>query len=306
MGKIVVAGSINMDVVARSHHHPQPGETVIGSDLQYFPGGKGSNQAVAASRLGGNVFLVGKLGKDAFGHSLNAFLAQENLNLDYLTFSDTHPTGVALIVLDKQSENTIVVVPGSNNMLSPDDMSKVELNPGDVVLAQFEVPQETILSLFNRAATAGAITILNPAPAARFIPGLAEVVDYLVVNETELAFLSDEDISWENVDIIHKQALKLQAKERQTIIVTLGANGLVCVDHDSLIEVRGFQVDVVDTTGAGDCFVGALAASLAGGNPLLDALRFATASAALSVQRMGASPSMPNHSDVVRFLSTPE
>lgn len=304
MGKIIVAGSINMDVVARSRHHPRPGETVVGNDLQYFPGGKGSNQAVAASRLGGNVFLVGKLGKDAFGHSMSVFLEQENLRLDYLTFSDSHPTGVALIVLNEQSENTIVVVPGSNSMLNPEDVSKVVVNPGDVVLSQFEIPQETILSLFSRAKATGAITILNPAPAARFIPGLAEAVDYLVVNETELAFLTDGGISWQNVDTIHRQALKLQATENQTIIVTLGAKGLVCVDREGLIEIPGFEVNVVDSTGAGDCFVGGLAVSLVEKKPLVEALRFATACAALSVQKMGASPSMPQYDEVARFLST--
>jgi ribokinase len=231
-------------------------------------------------------------------------LEQENLHLDYLKFSDSHPTGVALIVLDEQSENTIVVVPGSNSMLQPEDMSKVKLSPGDVVLSQFEIPQETILTLFSRAKAARASTILNPAPAARLIPGLAEVVDYLVVNETELAFLSNELISQENLDIIHKQALKLQATEHQTVIVTLGAKGLASIDSNGLIEIPGFEVNVVDTTGAGDCFVGALAVSLAEDKSLVEALRFATASAAMSVQRMGASPSMPQYDEVVRFLAT--
>lgn len=306
MGKIVVAGSINMDVVARSEHHPVPGETVIGSDLQYFPGGKGSNQAVAAGRIGGSAYLVGKLGKDAFGNAMKTFLEGENLLLDYLTYSDTHPTGVALIVVNAESENTIVVVPGSNGILSPADVSTIELNPGDVVLSQFEIPQETVLSLFQRAKNAGATTILNPAPAARFVPGLAEAVDYLVVNETELAFLSDEEISWENIAVLHQQSLKLRTREDQVIIVTLGAKGLICVDGDDLIEVPGFPVEAVDTTGAGDCFVGALAASLADGHPLVSTLRFATAAAALSVQCMGASPSMPGHDDVLRLLSVEE
>jgi ribokinase len=129
MNKIIVAGSINMDVVARAHHHPQPGETVIGSDLHYFPGGKGSNQAVAANRLGGNVSLVGKLGKDAFGNSMSNFLKDEGLDLTHLTFSDTHPTGTALIIVNDQSENTIVVVPGSNTAVCPSSVSPLRVVP---------------------------------------------------------------------------------------------------------------------------------------------------------------------------------
>lgn len=298
MNKIIIAGSINMDIVTRVQAHPRPGETIFGSSLHYIPGGKGSNQAVSASRLGEGAAFVGKLGRDAFGGTLHQFLQNENLNLDFLTFSDTAPTGIALIVVDSASENTIIVVSGSNAEVSPADVDAVPLDSGDVVVSVFEIPQSTILRLFERAKSAGARTILNPAPALKFIDGLLAAVDLLIVNETELAFYAGVDSVAEDLEALQVQAEKLRATPSQIIVVTLGGRGALAVTPDGLVRVEGRKVQAVDTTGAGDCFVGALAVALSEGQGLRDALDFANLAASLSVQKLGAATSMPTRAEL--------
>lgn len=298
MGRIWVAGSINMDVVARTQRHPQPGETIFGRDLRYIPGGKGSNQAVAASRLGEGVGLVGRLGRDPFGSALHDFLKGERLDLQYLRFSEETASGIALIVVSEASENTIVVVSGSNSEVSPADVDAVPLQRGDIVGAVFEVPQETILSFFRRARQVGARTVLNPAPAGPFIQGLLDEVDVLVVNETELAQLSGSAKAGETPEQIRSQAASLRSRDSQIVVVTLGARGAVALNGDSMVVVEGRRVKAVDTTGAGDCYVGALEVALNEGMQLEDALRFANTAASISVTRVGASASLPTRDEV--------
>lgn len=302
MGKIIVAGSINMDVVARAEHHPQPGETIFGSDLHYIPGGKGSNQAVAASRLREDVYLVGKLGTDAFGESLTKFLHTERLNLSYLSNSADQPTGVALIVVDDDSENTIVVISGSNYALTADDVAQIPLSSGDIVVSVFEIPQATILALFERARSAGATTILNPSPASPFIDGLQAQTDVLVMNETELAYFTRNESVSDDLDTLKEQAKSLRTHETQKIVLTLGGKGAVCLQGNDFIHVEGQKVKAVDTTGAGDCFTGALSVALSEGKAMRDALRFANTAASLSVQKLGASASMPTRDAVEEAL----
>lgn len=302
MGNIIVAGSINMDVVAQVAHHPRPGETVFGSNLQFIPGGKGSNQAVAAARLGGDVSLLGKLGRDAFGSTLMDFLEGESLNLAGVRRSDETASGTALIAVNEDSENTIIVIPGSNAELAPEETDSVELNEADVVLAVFEIQQATIRHLFRRAKASGATTVLNPAPAAAFIDGLQETVDYLVVNETELAFFAGTQTVSDDEDFIREQAYRLRTSAEQAIVVTLGAKGVVCVQADSMIRVPGRRVNAVDTTAAGDCFVGALAVALNEQQETHRALEFASAAASISVQTAGASSSLPYRAAVDAVL----
>lgn len=303
MGKIIVAGSINMDIVARIEHLPKPGETVFGNNLLYIPGGKGSNQAVAASRLGKNVFLVGKLGNDLFGRSLTDFLSKEQLRLDFLFHSDTHPTGVALITVDDHSENSIVVISGSNYQLSESDVENVNVSENDVVVSVFEIPQPTIKYLFQKAHKVNAKTILNPAPAADFIEDLHEMVDYLIVNETELAYFSNQSQASDDTDIIVQFARQIRHHPDQTIIVTLGSKGLVCITGDKIIRLDGLSVNAIDTTGAGDCFTGAFAVAISEQMQLEDALKFANMAASISVQHLGASTSMPGRNDVDNKLN---
>lgn len=303
MGRVFVAGSINMDVVATADRHPRVGETVAGRQVLYFPGGKGANQAVAASRLGAKTTLIGRLGTDAFGAELKAFLTAQGIDPGSTKETpDTH-TGTAIITV-AASDNTIVVIPGSNALVSADDVADAPLAKGDVAVSQFEIPLPTIAAFFQRARAAGATTLLNPAPAQKMSGELLALVDILVLNETELGFLAGVELSdSDEAAKIIAVARKLQARKDQTICVTLGKRGVLALAASEEFAVQGRVVKAVDTTGAGDCFVGALASQLADGLPLRAALTFANAAASVSVQRMGAGPSMPTAAEVAAALS---
>ncbi|MBB4394978.1 ribokinase [Bradyrhizobium sp. ERR14] len=301
MGRVFVAGSINMDVVATADRHPRVGETVAGREVLYFPGGKGANQAVAASRLGAKTMLIGRLGKDSFGAELRTFLGDQGIDLGSVRDADTH-TGTAIITV-AASDNTIVVIPGSNAQVSADDIADVPLAKGDVAVSQFEIPLPTIAAFFRRARDAGAATLLNPAPAQKMSGELLALVDILVLNETELGFLAGVELSdGDETARIFDVARKLQARADQSICVTLGRRGVLALAGREEVAVPGRAVKAIDTTGAGDCFVGALAAQLADGVPLRAALAFANAAASISVQRMGAGPSMPTAAEVAAVL----
>lgn len=298
-GKIIVAGSINMDVVTQVTRHPRGGETVMGKSLHYIPGGKGANQAVSASRLSPHgAVLVGKVGQDGFGDSLRAFLNAENLALQHVSVSTTAPTGVAIITVSDDSENTIVVVAGSNGEVSPEDVLAVTLESGDVVVSPFEIPQPTIKAFFEQARKIGAHTVLNPAPAIPFIEGLHDLVDYLIVNETELAFYAHSVYVPETLDGIETMAKGLLSAHNRAVIVTLGAKGALCITHESTFHIAGNPVKAVDTTGAGDCFTGAFAVALSEQKSLQAAILFANQAASLSVQKLGASTSMPYRAEL--------
>lgn len=302
MKRVIVVGSINMDIVVSADRHPKPGETVVGNDIHFIPGGKGANQAVAASRLGGLVSLVGKIGHDTFGEKLQAFLKNEKLDLTGLTVSAEIPTGTALIVVDRKSENTIVVVPGCNRELSIKDLDSVHLTGNEIVVSQFEIPQDVITELFKRANKAGATTILNPAPAAHCSTELFARTDYLIVNETELGFFTGNLRGSDDIHTLAGEAHKLRARSGQIVIVTLGAGGVISVSASDLIEVAGHKVNAIDTTAAGDCFIGGFAVALSESMGIRAALEFANAAAAISVQRLGASSSLPLRTEVETFL----
>jgi len=301
MGRVFVAGSINMDVVATADRHPRVGETVAGKQVLYFPGGKGANQAVAASRLGARTTLIGRLGKDAFGAELRTFLGAQGIDLASVRDADTH-SGTAIITV-AEADNTIVVIPGSNALVGAEDVGVVPLSKGDVAVSQFEIPLPSIAAFFRRAREADAVTVLNPAPAQKMSSELLALVDILVLNETELGFLAGVELSEsDEAARIIAVARQLQAREDQTICVTLGKRGVLALAGREEIAVPGRVVKAVDTTGAGDCFVGALAAQLADGATLRAALGFANAAASISVQRMGAGPSMPTAAEVAAVL----
>ncbi|MCS3728061.1 ribokinase [Bradyrhizobium betae] len=303
MGRVFVAGSINMDVVATADRHPKVGETVAGRQVLYFPGGKGANQAVAASRLGAQTTLIGRLGKDSFGAELKAFLGDQGIDLGYLQETAEAHTGTAIITV-AASDNTIVVIPGTNALVGADDVRVVPLLKGDVAVSQFEIPLPTIAAFFQRAREAGATTVLNPAPAQAMSRELLALVDVLVLNETELGFLAGVELSEDDSAArIIEVARQLQARADQTICVTLGKRGVLALAASEEFAVPGRAVKAVDTTGAGDCFVGALAAQLADEVALRAALAFANAAASISVQRMGAGPSMPTAAEVAAVLN---
>ncbi|WP_454630492.1 ribokinase [Bradyrhizobium cenepequi] len=302
MGRVFVAGSINMDVVATAERHPRVGETVAGSAVLYFPGGKGANQAVAAAKLGAATALIGRLGKDAFGQELRTFLAAQGVDLRFVKDTSEAHTGTAIITV-ADADNTIVVVPGANAMVSPEDVAAPALTKGDIAVSQFEVPQATITAFFKYARAAGATTILNPAPARKFDSELLDLVDILILNETELGFLSGRKLRDSgNRDRLIDAARSLAGRDR-IVCVTLGKRGALALVGGEPLMVPGREVKAIDTTGAGDCFVGALASRLARGSSLRDALGYANAAASICVQRLGAAPSMPTAAEVKDVLA---
>lgn len=302
MPDILIVGSINMDVVALTPHHPVPGETVLGTDLSYIPGGKGSNQAVAAARAGGSVRLLGRLGDDAFGEALLTFLQAEPMNIQSVQRLAGVPTGVAIITVSASGENTIVVIAGANGRITPADVDALSIQPRDLVVSQLEVPFGTVAHAFQQAKARGAFTMLNPSPAAPLPEGLLANTDYLVLNEIELAYYAQQPVTEDHARVI-AAAQRLRAHPTQTIIVTMGGRGVLAVAPDETIYEPAYRVTVVDTTGAGDCFTGSLAVALSEGLHLAQAVHFANAAAALSVQVLGASASLPTRSAVERMLA---
>jgi ribokinase len=303
MGRVFVAGSINMDVVATADRHPRIGETVAGHAVLYFPGGKGANQAVAAAKLGTPTTLIGRLGRDAFGDQLKTFLAAQGVDLRFVEQTAEAHTGTAIITVAK-ADNTIVVIPGANALVSEADVALPTLAKGDIAVSQFEIPLPAIAAFFRHARAAGATTILNPAPAMEFGRDVLELADILVLNESELGLLAKTELRDDDDEARFIQAAgSLQTSPGAIVCVTLGKRGaLALVDGKPLI-IPGRSVSAVDTTGAGDCFVGALAARLACGRSIRDALDYANAAASIAVQRMGAAPSMPTAKEVEAVLA---
>jgi ribokinase len=304
MGRVFVAGSINMDVVATAGRHPKVGETVAGQAVHYFPGGKGANQAVAAAKLGASTALIGRLGTDAFGRQLRTFLAAQGVDLALVKDTADVHTGTAIITV-ADADNTIVVVPGANARVSAEDVAAPVLAKGDIAVSQFEIPLPTIEAFFKRARGAGATTILNPAPAVTCGPQLLELVDVLIINETELGFFANTELhDSDGPARFVEAARRLQTSANGIICVTLGKRGVLALANGEASMIAGRDVKAVDTTGAGDCFVGAVAAKLAGGAAIRDALAYANAAASISVQRMGAAPSMPSAAEVDEIVNS--
>jgi ribokinase len=304
MGRVFVAGSINMDVVAMANRHPRIGETVAGNAVSYFPGGKGANQAVAAAKLGAPTTLIGRLGNDAFGDQLKTFLTAQRVDLTFVQETADAHTGTAIITV-ADADNTIVVVPGANASVTPADVEAPALASDDIAVSQFEIPLPAVSAFFKRARATGATTILNPAPAIEVGAELLDLVDILILNETELGVLAKTELhDGDDPARFIQAARSLQTGPGKIICVTLGKRGaLALVDGEPLITA-GRAVKAIDTTGAGDCFVGAVAAQLAGGKSIRDALVYANVAASICVQRMGAAPSMPTAAEVEAAIST--
>jgi ribokinase len=306
MGRVVVAGSINMDVVATADRHPRIGETVAGESVHYFPGGKGANQAVSAAKLGAPVALIGRLGRDAFGDELKAFLTAQGIDLSLVRQTEGVHTGTAIITI-ANADNTIVVIPGANALVSAEDVQAPALAKGDIAVSQFEIPLPAITAFFQRARAAGATTILNPAPAIRFGRDLLDLVDIFILNETELGLLAGTELhDTDDYPRFIEAMRSLQIGKDKIVCVTLGKRGTVALIDGRQHVDGGRAVKAVDTTGAGDCFVGAVAAQLAAGKPIHDALAYANVAASIAVQRMGAAPSMPMAAEVLEVLRRPD
>ncbi len=292
-----VVGSINMDVVVEVERAPGAGETVLGSDYRLHPGGKGANQAVAAARLGAPVAMVGCLGRDAYGEALLEALGREALQLDHVQRVDT-PTGAAFITVERGGQNRIVVAPGANARLGAACLP-ADLERTDWLLLQLEIPLDTVLAAAQRVRAGGGRVVLNAAPAASLPAGLADAIDYLVVNETEAAALLGLEAPG-SAD----EALRLAARlrtSRSTAVITLGALGSVWSGPAGQGHVAALPVEVVDTTACGDAYVGALAWALGAGQPLARAIELANANGALTATREGAQPSLPTFQELRRF-----
>ncbi len=301
--RIVVVGSINMDLVTRTDNIPIPGETVIGGDLQIIPGGKGANQAVAAARLGADVDMVGHVGNDVFAKQLKENLDADGVNQTYVTGVEA-ASGVALIVVDASGQNSIVVAPGANGWLTPSDVEAAVdvIKSADVMLLQLEVPLETVFRAAQLAHESGVRVILNPAPAQPLPAELLQLVDVLVPNESEAAVLTG--LAVDDEEGLKPAATMLQSLGVAIVILTLGSRGALLAQDGKFTHFPPFTVaDVVDTTAAGDAFVGGLATAIAGGAPVGTAIPWGNAAGALAITRAGAQPSLPTRQKVVALLS---
>jgi len=301
--RVTVAGSLNMDLVARAPRIPEPGETIIGSDFRNVPGGKGANQAVATARLGAEVSMVGRIGGDTFADSLLRNLAADGIDHTYVTRDPEAATGVALIVVDDAGENSIVVASGANACFSPADVEAAEeaFARADVLLLQLESPLETVQRAAELARAHGAKVLLNPAPAQALPDALLSLVDALIPNETEAALLTDRAVR-SQADA-REAAEALLASGVETVIITLGERGALLAQGRGVTLVPAFSVDAVDTTAAGDAFVGSFAVALAEGRPLEEAVRWGNAAGALATTKMGAQPSLPTREALERLLA---
>lgn len=297
MSRIVCVGSMNMDIAAYIAVLPRPGETVFGTSFVSSPGGKGLNQAVAARRLGAQVAFVGCLGTDQSGNELSAFLQSEGIDISGIARSDTVQTGAAIILVDSNSENAIVVISGANMSWPERALDQLKLAAGDIVVSQFEISDAIIIEAFMRAQALGARTILNAAPARKMPAQLLPLIDILVVNETELAACAGSSPDTVDVDAVTAITLALSNDER-SVVATLGAEGAVIASEGAATYLPGLVVKPVDTAGAGDCFVGALAAALLRGETLMAAATFANYAASISVTRQGTALAMPRTSEL--------
>ena len=297
-GHILVVGSLNMDLVVRSPRHPQPGETLLGTEFHTFPGGKGANQAVAAARLGGQVKLIGRVGADAFGDALLETCSQDGVDTRHVEQLQDAPTGIALITVNDAGQNTIVVVPGANGKLSPPDLLSAApaFEGASVVVIQLEIPLLTVTYAADLARRYGARVVLNPAPAQPLSATCLEQVDVLIPNQSEAALLTGCALAGD-------AARRLMASGVRSVIVTMGEGGVLIAEGETATHLPAHRVSVVDTTAAGDAFVGAFAVALAEGRTVREAAAWGNAAGALAVTRAGAQPSLPERAEVERFLA---
>jgi len=300
--RIVVVGSSNMDLVVRAPRLPAPGETLAGTDFRSVPGGKGANQAVAAARLGGAVSLVTCIGNDAFGVSLHAGFANDGIDLTHVRRVDGVPTGIASITVGADGANSIVLAAGANAELSPAwiEASEPLIAGAAILLCQLEVPLETVRRAVALAAASGTPVLLNPAPAMPLDDALLACVDFLVPNESEAAALCGASVT--DIDSAQRAAAILRGRGPRRVLLTLGAKGVWMDAPEGCEHLAAPAVPAVDTTAAGDTFIGGLAVGLAAGFDLRSAIAFGQRAAALSVTRVGAQTSIPYRREVDAFV----
>lgn len=296
--KIVVVGSCNTDMVVKSDRLPVPGETVLGGAFMMNPGGKGANQAVAIARMGGNVTFISKTGNDLFGRQSVEMYGDENIVTDYI-FSDQHlPSGVALIMVDRNGENCIVVASGANGSLSPKDIEKARnvIESADILLMQLEVPMDTVEYAAKLAHEKGIKVVLNPAPAAFLSNELLKCLYAVIPNKTEAEMLSGIKVS--DLETAKQAADIIAAKGVNKVVITLGSKGALIKDGDVYSFIPADKVEAVDTTAAGDTFCGAFCVGISEGLSIEDAVRMATKAAGITVTREGAQAAIPYRKEI--------
>jgi ribokinase len=301
---VLVIGSSNTDLIIKAARIPKPGETILGGEFARAAGGKGANQAVAAARAGGAVTFIARVGRDANGEQAVAGFAADGINVKHVARDPTCSSGVALILVDENGENSIAVASGANDKLSPADVrqAKAAFRRARIALLQLETPLPTVAAAMELAAAHGVRVVLNPAPARALPARLLKRIYLLTPNESEAELLTGVAIT--NESSAARAADKLLARSVQNVIITMGARGAFVAAKNLRELIPGFKVKAVDATGAGDVFNGALVVALAEGRSLLESARFACAAAAISVTRLGAQPAAPTRQEIETVLAT--
>ncbi len=298
---VLVIGSLNADLVVRAPHFPQPGETISGDDLQIIPGGKGANQAVAAARQGASVAMLGRVGKDSFGSFLLDSLKSDSVDITNVLANDS-ATGTAIIVVDANGQNSIVLSTGANGKVSPADVDNASTLRPNLILLQLEIPIPTVLHAAQYAKQNGIRVILNPAPAQPLPDELISLIDFIIPNETELSLLTGLEVK--DVPSAEQAAKVLLQRGAKNVIVTLGEKGALLVSSKQVTQVNTYKVNVIDTTAAGDAFIGGFASALLRGVEIEEAVKYANACGALAATKFGAQPSLPTKEETEKIISS--
>lgn len=304
MSKVCVLGSINMDLVLKVKNMPKEGETILSKSFEKIPGGKGANQALAARRSGADVCMISKIGKDDNGYFLVNQLKKDNINTECVFIEDLEPTGMAMIMVNEGGNNSIIVVSGANMTINYNDISKAEefIKNSDIIISQFETPEDMTIEAFKIAKKYGKITLLNPAPAKNISEELLNLVDIIVPNETEAYELTGVQVN--DLSTAKIAAEQFLDKGIEWVIITLGAKGAVVVSKEKAVVVPAYKVQAIDTTAAGDSFIGGLSSKLnvnrINFESIVDAVCFGNKVSSIAVQRKGAQPSIPYLKEVVQ------
>ena len=301
MKKIVILGSCVTDLVSRMERFPNAGESVVGESFQTFLGGKGANQCVSIARLHGEVKMIGKVGNDQFGDNFIRLFKEENIDTKDIFRSDIS-TGVGNVQIDKSGQNRICIILGANLDFNLDDLTSVKniIQSSDILLTQFEMQEEVVLAAIKFAKENNLITIVNPAPARKIKEEYLKYIDFLTPNEFELGLLTDMKTS--SLEECLEASKKLFEQGVKNIVTTLGNNGALLYSQDKKVHISGYDVNAVDTVGAGDSFNGALAYALSNNVKIIDAIKFANAMGALTTTKNGAIPSLHHLEEVKAFI----